>query len=167
MSFKTICIKRPKYYTYIESITVKLVRLSIYFFLKVLHLTKMWYIIIIIIMSHRQRGSPGPSSGPFSIVHCFRQVFRATSRIGTELLYVGSSWSSCLCSSMWKGPKEYVTYEFVFISPAVSRMSGSSNLDSFRDGWTAAVFWHAASRTCLILLAIYLSNCCQAFSPYV
>ena len=40
----------------------------------------------------------------FSSVHCFRQVFRATSCIGTELLYVGSSWSSCICSSMWKGP---------------------------------------------------------------
>ena len=59
---------------------------------------------------------------PFSIVHCFRQVFMATSRIGTELLYVGSS-----CSSMWRGPQEYVTYEFVPTSPKVPRMSGSSN----------------------------------------
>ena len=57
-----------------------------------------------------------PFSPPFSIVHCFRQVFRATSRIGTELLYVGSSWSSFLCSSMWRGPQEYVTYEFVLTS---------------------------------------------------
>ena len=40
-----------------------------------------------------------------------------------------------LCSSMWRGPQDYVTYEFVPTSPAVSRMSGSSNLDSFRDGW--------------------------------
>ena len=47
----------------------------------------------------------------------------------------GYRWSSCLCSSMWRGPQEYVTYEFVPISPAVSRMSGSSNLDSFCDGW--------------------------------
>ena len=29
---------------------------------------------------------------------------------------------------------EYVTYELVSASPAVSFMSGSSNLDSFRDG---------------------------------
>ena len=39
----------------------------------------------------------------FYIVHCFRQVFRTTSRNGTELLYVGSSWSSCLCSALWRG----------------------------------------------------------------
>ena len=57
-----------------------------------------------------------------------------TSRISTELLYVGSSWSCCLCSSIWRGPQEYITYELVPTSPAVSRMSGSSNFDSFRDG---------------------------------
>ena len=33
-----------------------------------------------------------------------------------------------------KGPQEYVTYEFVLTSPAESRMSGSCNLDGFRDG---------------------------------
>ena len=32
------------------------------------------------------------------IVHCFRQIPWATSRIGTKLLYVGSNWTSCLCS---------------------------------------------------------------------
>ena len=37
---------------------------------------------------------------PLTIVYCFQQVFRATSCIGTELLYVGSSWSSCLCLAM-------------------------------------------------------------------
>ena len=30
-------------------------------------------------------------------------------------------------------------YEFALTSPAVSRMSGSSNLDSFRDWWLLAV----------------------------
>ena len=68
-------------------------------------------------------------SPPFSIVHCFRPVFRTISRIGTELLYVGSRGSSCLCSSMWRGPLEYVTYKFVPTSLAVSCMSGSSNFD--------------------------------------
>ena len=53
---------------------------------------------------------PDPLSPP-PIVHCFRQVFRATSLIGTELMYVGSSWSSCLCSSMWRGSPEYIAYE--------------------------------------------------------
>ena len=71
----------------------------------------------------------------FSIVHRFQYVFKATSCIGTELLYVGSCCSSCLCLSMWRGPQEYVTYEFVPTSPAVSHMSGSSNLDIFHDGW--------------------------------
>ena len=36
------------------------------------------------------------------IVHPFWQVLRATSRILTELLYVGSSWSPCFCSAMWE-----------------------------------------------------------------
>ena len=36
---------------------------------------------------------------------------------------------------MWKGSLEYVTYEFAPTSPAVSRKSVSSNLDSFLDGW--------------------------------
>ena len=72
-----------------------------------------------------------PLSPLLPIVYCFRRVFRVTSRIGTELLYVGSCRSSCLCSSMWRGPQEYITYEFILTSPAVSRMSGSSNFDSF------------------------------------
>ena len=73
---------------------------------------------------------PDPFSPPFPIVHCFRQVFRVTSRISTELLNVGSSWSSCLRLSIWRGPQECITYEFVLTSPAVS---GSSNLDSSRE----------------------------------
>ena len=40
---------------------------------------------------------------------------------------------------MWRGPQEYITYEFVPTSPAVSRMSSSSNFDSFRDGWYKVV----------------------------
>ena len=78
---------------------------------------------------------PDPFSSPFFIVHYFQQVFQATYRIVTELLYIGSSWSSCLRSSMWRGPQEYITYEFFPTSPAVSHMSGSFNLDNFRDGW--------------------------------
>ena len=35
---------------------------------------------------------------------------------------------------MWRGPLEYATYEFVSTSPVVSRMPGSSNLDSFLMG---------------------------------
>ena len=71
-------------------------------------------------------------------LHCFWQIFRATSRIGTELLYVGSSWTSSHCSSMWRGPQEHIPYELVSTSPAVFRVSGLSNFDSFRDGWLVA-----------------------------
>ena len=78
---------------------------------------------------------PDPLPPPVSIVHRSRLVFKATFCIGTELFYVGPSWSSYLCLSMWGDPLEYIVYEFVPTSPAVSCMSGSSNLDSFRDGW--------------------------------
>ena len=37
------------------------------------------------------------------------------------------------------GPPEYITYELVPASPAVSCMSGLSNLDSFRYGRQVAV----------------------------
>ena len=76
---------------------------------------------------------PDPLLPPVSIFYCSREVFQATSRIGTEL-YIGSSWSSYLCSSMWKGPHYYIVYEFVVFSPAVTRMSGSSNSNSFMMG---------------------------------
>ena len=78
---------------------------------------------------------PDPLSPLVPIDHCFRQVTRAKSRIGTELLYVGSRWSSCLCTFMWRGAQEYITNEFVPTSSEVSRMSGSSNFGSFRNGW--------------------------------
>ena len=77
---------------------------------------------------------PDRLSPHLPIVNCFRQILRATSHIGTELLYVGSNWTSYLCSSTWRGPQEYITHELVPTSPAVSRVSGLSNLDSFRDG---------------------------------
>ena len=76
-----------------------------------------------------------PLSPPLPIVHRFRQVLRATPNILTELLYVGSRWSPWFCSAMWRGPLEYITYELVLTSPAVFCMSGSSNLNSFRDMW--------------------------------
>ena len=80
-----------------------------------------------------------PLSPPISIIHHSRVVFKPISRIGTELLYIFSRWSTCLCSSMWRGPHEYITYEFVLTSPEVYHMSGSFNFDSFRDGWLVAV----------------------------
>ena len=76
---------------------------------------------------------PDPLSSLLPIVHWFGQILRVTSRIGTELLYVGSSWSSCLFTSMWGGPQEYITYELVPTSPTVSHVSCLSNCDSFHD----------------------------------
>ena len=46
-------------------------------------------------------------------VHHSLGVFKAMSCIGKELLYIGSYWPSCLCSSMWRGPQENITYEFI------------------------------------------------------
>ena len=57
---------------------------------------------------------------PLCIIHRSRLISKAISCISTELLHVDSSWSPCLCSSMWRGPGKYVTYEFVFTPPAVS-----------------------------------------------
>ena len=103
---------------------------------------------------------------PLRIIHCFRQVLRATYHIGTELLYVCSSWSSCLGTSMWRGPREYITYELFPTSPTVSHMSGLSNFDSFHDWWLVALklllCGGAASRTCSILLTAFLCSCHQA-----
>ena len=80
-----------------------------------------------------------------------RLVFRAISCIGTELLHVRPIWTSCLCSSIWGGPQEYVTYEFISNSLAVSR----------------SMIWGGgtASRTCSILLAAFLCSCRQALNP--
>ena len=58
---------------------------------------------------------PDPLSPLLPIVHCFWQAFRTTSRIYTELLYVGLSWLSCLCSVMQRGPQEYITYELILL----------------------------------------------------
>ena len=64
------------------------------------------YIYIYISSSYRiiSTDIPDPFSRPLPIVHCFRQVLMATPPILTELLYVGSSWSPCFYSAMWKGP---------------------------------------------------------------
>ncbi len=41
--------------------------------------------------------------------------------------------------SICGGPQEYIAYELVLASPAVSRVSGSSDLYSFRDGGQVSV----------------------------
>ena len=49
---------------------------------------------------------PVPLSPPVSIIHRSREVFQDISCIGTVLLYIGFSWSSCLCLFMWRSPQE-------------------------------------------------------------
>ena len=51
-----------------------------------------------------------------------------------------SSWLSCLWPSMWRCPHEYIAYEFIFSSRAVSRKSGLSNLYNLLDGWLMALW---------------------------
>ena len=82
---------------------------------------------------------PDPLSPLDSIVHRSRDVFQATNFIGTELLYRDSSMLSYIFPSMWRGTLENIAYEFVLTSPAVSCMSGSSNLYRFHDGWYVAI----------------------------
>ena len=99
---------------------------------------------IFIIFGHHQHHVALPAqisltlSRHQSIIHCFGGY--------TMYRHRGSSWLSCLCSSMWKGPQEYVAYELVLTSPAVSCMSGSSNLGSFHDGWP---YSYCFERCCL------------------
>ena len=105
---------------------------------------------------------PDPLSPLLPIVHRLWQVFRTTSRILTLLLYVCSSWSSCFCSAICGGPLEYITYELTSASLAVSCVSGSSNLDSFRDGEAGCrivvALWGVAARTYSVLLVTFLYN---------
>ena len=116
---------------------------------------------------------PDPLSPLLPIIHRLWKVFRVTSRIITQLLYVCSSWSSCFCSAICGGPQEYITYELVLASPAVSCMSGSSNLDSFCDGRQAAVqlvpcgmlppglVQYCSQLPCVIAVQFLLQSFCQ------
>ena len=65
------------------------------------------------------------SHQPLPFVHLLWQVFRATSCILTQLLDVCSSWSSCFCPAICGDPQEYITYELVPASLAVTCMSGA------------------------------------------
>ena len=97
------------------------------------------YIYISSSLSYRATSTdiPDPLLPLHTIIHRLWQVFRATSRFITELLYVGLSWSSCFCG----GPQEYITDEFFLASLAVSCISGSSNLYSFHDRGKCLYSW--------------------------
>ena len=96
-------------------------------------------ILLIIIMSRHQYESPWPSPAT--------PLYRSSLPVDLQgyILYwlraieCRSLLDVLLCSSMWGGLQEYATYEFISTSPSVSCMSGSSNLDSFRDECLVAV----------------------------
>ena len=115
------------------------------FFFLILHsYISQIYFYISISSSYRNASTDLPDSH-LQLVSIFRrslEVFQATSCICTELLYIGSCWSSCLCSSMRRGPQEYIINEFILTSLAVSCNSGSSNLDS----WTYSCYFVGCCR---------------------
>ena len=106
------------FYSYLKHISVCKQKTGVILYLKVRKLHWLYayiYIFCIVISSkfkkifflllsnhhHVQAISmdiPDPLSPPLSIIHCFRQVLRDTSCIGTELLYVGSSWNYMVSS---------------------------------------------------------------------
>ena len=73
---------------------------------------------------------------------------------------------------MWRDPQEYIAYEFVLTSSAVSRMSDSSNFDSFRDGLLVAVqlllsgvlspglVQYSSQHSCVIAVKLFLHTFC-------
>ena len=122
-------------------IKIKVYRKLTFTYLAILKVTLHWcaiYIIIIIIIMY-QHGYFWPSHHTSLLSIASGRSSRLHPVSAQSCCYAGSSWASCLCSSMWRGPQEYITYELVPTSPAVSRVSGSSNLGSFRDGWLGAV----------------------------
>ena len=110
---------------------------------------------------------PDPLSPPFYIVSRFRQVLKFISRICTELLYVGSSWSSRLCSSMRGVHKSTTPLSSSQLLPQYPACVVRLTWIVFARGRKAAVLLGVASRTYSILLAVYLCSWQQAFSPYV
>ena len=115
---------------------------------------------------------PDPLLPLVSLVHCFRQVFQATSCIDTELLCIGFSWSSNLSSSMCNGPLVNITDKFALTSPAVFHMSCSSNLDNYGDRCKVASqllfcmvlpprhVQYSMQQSCVIAVKLFLQTFC-------
>ena len=92
-----------------------------------------------------------------------------TSLIGTELLYIGFSWLSNLCSSMCRDPQEYIAWIFPYFSSSVLHV-WFVYLDIFDDGWLVDVqllfCWMLPPRlvqfcsqnSCLIVVKLFLHS---------
>ena len=92
-------------------------------------------LIIIIIMSCHQHGHPWPSlaAPPYrpllpAGLQCYILYWHRPAVCRFELVVLPFFVHV-------KGSTKYITYELIPTSPAVSYMSGSSNFDSFCDGW--------------------------------
>ena len=86
-------------------------------------------------------------------------------------LYISSSWSSWLCSSMWVVHRSMSLMSWSILPqqwPAgLVRLTWIVFLWWVVGGCTVVALSGAAFRTCSILLAAFLCNCRQAFYPYV
>ena len=113
---------------------------------------------------------PDPLPPLLRIVHRFWQVLRATSGIFTELLFVGSSWSSCFCLAIWGGPKSTsLMRSYLPLQQCSARLVRLTLIVSWWvvSGGTIGALWGVAFRTCSLLLAAFLCSCRLAFSPAV
>ena len=94
-------------------------------------------LLIIIIMLCRQQGYPWPSPAT--------SPYRSLPPAGLQgyILYPHKAavcmFKLVVLLLLGRTPLEYITYELVLASPAVSCISGSSSLDSFCDGRQVAI----------------------------
>ena len=94
---------------------------------------QLYLIYIYVITSCHQHGYPWP----FLVTPPYRPSFPA----GLQGYIPCQHWAGHYtfarpCEGVLQ---EYISYELVLTSPAVSHMSGLSKFDSFRDGWKVAV----------------------------
>ena len=100
---------------------------------------------------------PNPLPLPFSIVHRPRSVFMATPCIGTGLLYIVSSWSTRLCSSVEKSVSNIVDCWFFTRLP--SRIRWIVKICDVRDWFLRKPFLFSQSMFS-ILGSMRLRICC-------
>ena len=74
--------------------------------------SRIWTRVTVSISYDDNHYTTGTSTKPQAPSIAFRLVLRTTSRVCTELLWVGSCWTSTICSSVWRSPQEKVTQFF-------------------------------------------------------
>ena len=109
---------------------------------------------------------PDSLSPPLPIVHCFWQVFRATSHIGTELLYVRAGFARP-CKGVCRSTS--LTSLSLLLQQCPACLVCLTLIVFVTSGrWPySCCFVGCFSRTCSILLTAFSCSCCQASSLYV